>query len=234
MRLAIMQPYFFPYIGYYQLIKAVDKFVIYDNVEYTKKGWINRNRLFFNGKIEYITLNLKRSSDFSLISEKEISYLFFDKERLKMLKKIKYNYNNAPFFNEIFKLLNDILNNNETNLFKFLNNALIKTNEYLDIKTEIIVSSKLDIDKSLKREEKVKEICNHLGAMIYINPIGGLQLYSKEEFKKNNIELLFLKTNRIVYDQLRFEFIPNLSIIDVMMFNSPAVINDYLKDFTLQ
>ncbi len=70
MKLAIMQPYFFPYIGYFQLINTVDEFVVYDNIEFTKKGWINRNRILVNGKDEYITLPIKKDSDFLHVKDR--------------------------------------------------------------------------------------------------------------------------------------------------------------------
>ncbi len=219
MKIGIMQPYIFPYIGYFQLINAVDKFVIYDNIQFTKKGWINRNRLLLNGKDEYFTLPLKNDSDFLNVNERELSTDWL-KEKTKILNKIKENYKKAPYFNEVYNLVESNFNFENLNLFDFILNALKNTLNYLTIKTEIVVSSTLAINHSLKAEEKVIAICKALNAETYINPNGGIELYSKEHFLNEGIKLNFIKANNCVYKQLNNEFIPFLSIIDVMMFNS--------------
>lgn len=219
MKIGIMQPYIFPYIGYFQLIHAVDKFVIYDNIQFTKKGWINRNRLLLNGKDEYFTLPLKNDSDFLNVNERELSKDWL-KEKTKVLNKIKENYKKAPYFNEVFNLVETCFNFEHLNLFDFILNALKNTLNYLSIKTEIVVSSTLKINHSLKAEEKVIAICKEINAETYINPIGGLELYSKEHFLNEGIKLNFIKANNCVYKQFDNAFIPFLSIIDIMMFNS--------------
>jgi len=219
MKIGIMQPYIFPYIGYFQLINAVDKFVIYDNIQFTKKGWINRNRLLLNGKDEYFTLPLKSDSDFLNVKERELS-LDWLKEKTKVLNKIKENYKKAPYFNEVYNLVESNFNFECLNLFEFILNALKNTLNYLSIKTEIVISSTLAINHNLKAEEKVIAICKELNAETYLNPIGGIELYSKEHFLNEGIKLNFIKANNCVYKQLNNEFIPFLSIIDVMMFNS--------------
>lgn len=219
MKIGIMQPYIFPYIGYFQLIHAVDKFVIYDNIQFTKKGWINRNRLLLNGKDEYFTLPLKNDSDFLNVNERELSKDWL-KEKTKVLNKIKENYKKAPYFNEVYNLVETCFNFEHLTLFDFILNALKNTLNYLSIKTEIVVSSTLKINHSLKAEEKVIAICKELNAETYINPIGGLELYSKEHFLNEGIKLNFIKANNCVYKQFDNAFIPFLSIIDIMMFNS--------------
>lgn len=232
MKLAIMQPYFFPYIGYFQLMNSVNKMVIYDNIKYTKKGWINRNRILVNGKDNYITLPLKKDSDNLNIIERFISD-DFQKEKQKFLNKIKGAYIKAPFYKETSLILEKIISYNDMNLFNFILNSLIIINNHLDINVEILVSSSLEIDHLLKSSEKVKAICKHLGAEIYINPIGGIELYNKDDFKHQGIELKFLKTKDIIYKQFDNEFVPNLSIIDVMMFNSKDEIKKMLNEYEL-
>jgi hypothetical protein len=233
MKIGIMQPYIFPYIGYFQLINAVDKFVIYDNIQFTKKGWINRNRLLLNGKDEYFTLPLKNDSDFLNVNERELSTDWL-KEKTKILNKIKENYKKAPYFNEVYNLVESNFNFENLNLFDFILNALKNTLNYLTIKTEIVVSSTLAINHSLKAEEKVIAICKALNAETYINPIGGIELYSKEHFLNEGIKLNFIKANNCVYNQLNNEFIPFLSIIDVMMFNSKEEIKRMIeKEYVL-
>lgn len=230
MKIAIMQPYFFPYIGYFQLINAVDKFVIYDNIEFTKKGWINRNRILVNGKDEYITLPLKKDSDYLNIAQRCLTDTY-KIERVKLLRRINGSYRKAPQFNEVYSLVEVIINTEEENLFGFTHQSLENICQYLNIKTEFIISSKISIDHQLKSQEKVIAICKALNANQYINPIGGVELYSKEIFQQNNIELNFIKPDTIEYMQFTNQFIPWLSIIDVMMFNSKEKIHRYLNSF---
>jgi hypothetical protein len=232
MKLAIMQPYFFPYIGYFQLINSVDKFIIYDNIQYTKKGWINRNRILVNKKDQLITLPVKKDSDYLNIVERELSESW-GKDKNKMLNVIKSSYNKAPYFQETFELISKYLNDSEVNLFKFIYNGIILINDYLEIKTPIVISSTINIDHTLKSQDKVLSLCKKQNSNIYINSIGGIELYNKETFKKNNIELNFIKSNPIQYTQFNNEFVPWLSIIDVMMFNSREQIKEYLNNYTL-
>ena len=143
--LAIMQPYIFPYIGYFQLINSVDEFVIYDNIQYTKKGWINRNRILMNGKDTLITVPLKKDSDFLNIVNREISQDWI-KERVKILNQIKSSYKKSPYFDEVFSLIEKCLMNPNSNLFDFIYDSICNLNEYFGIKTKVIKSSELQIN----------------------------------------------------------------------------------------
>lgn len=217
MKLAIMQPYFFPYIGYFQLIAAVDLFILYDNIEYTKKGWINRNRLLQNDKEKIFTLPLKKASDYLDVCERELAPNF---NRKKLLNQIKGAYQSAPYFTQTFLLIEQILNYNETNLFRFLHQSILKTCKHLDIETKILISSSIPINHTLKSQGKVLALCTEVGASMYINAIGGKELYSKNIFLANKVELKFIQSNPFEYLQFGEVFIPWLSIIDVLMFNS--------------
>lgn len=232
MKLAIMQPYFFPYIGYFQLINSVDEFILYDNIEYTKKGWINRNRILCEGKERLITLPLKKNSDYSKVVERELSESW-GKDKNKMLNVIKSSYNKSPYFLEAYDLVFQCLNNSENNLFKFIYNSIILINGYLDIKTRIIVSSSINVDHTLKSQDKVLSLCKAQNADVYINSIGGVELYNKAIFKQSGIELKFIKSNPIQYKQFNNEFVPWLSIIDVLMFNSKDEIKKYINNYKL-
>ena len=227
-----MQPYFIPYIGYFQLISSVDEFIIYDNIQYTKKGWINRNRISVNGKDQFITIPIKKDSDYLDVSERMISDNW-GKEKYKILNIIKSFYGKAPNFKEAYGVIEDCLNIEEENLFNFIYETILIINNFLDIKTKIIISSDIDIDHNLRSKNKVIEICKNRNAEIYVNSIGGISLYDKEEFKDNGIILNFIKSNPIKYQQSNSEFIPWLSIVDVMMFNSKEKIKEYLKEYTL-
>lgn len=230
MKLGIMQPYFLPYIGYFQLLNAVDKYVIYDNIQYTKKGWINRNRILQNGKNLMITIPLEKDSDYLDIKDRCLS-VGFDKK--KLLNQIRESYRKAPYFDMLMPLIERIVNYDDTNLFHYIDNSIREICKYLDIKTEIIISSTLDIDHSLKGQDKVIAICKELKATDYYNAIGGQELYSPEEFKKENINLYFISSNPIEYKQFANEFVPWLSILDVMMFNSLENIHKILDNYKL-
>lgn len=219
MRLAIMQPYFLPYIGYFQLISAVDVFVVYDNIQYTKKGWINRNRMLMNGQATTFSLPLKKGSDYFDVCEREIADSF---NRDKLLNQIGAAYTKAPFFDLVFPLVRDVISHNDNNLFGFIYHALCKTLAYLNIQTELRISSQVSIDHTLTGKDKVLAICAALGANIYINAIGGQALYSKEQFQAHNLDLRFIRSNEVRYDQFGSAFVPWLSILDVLMFNSVA------------
>ncbi len=228
MKIAIMQPYFLPYIGYFQLINAVDEFVLYDNIEYTKKGWINRNRILVNGKDEYISIPLKKDSDYLHVNQRFLSETSLE-EMKKILNKIAEVYRKAPNYSQTMVLLNDIFLYEEKNLFEFINHSILKTLSFLDIQTPIVVSSTISIQNQLKSEEKVLAICKNRQAQTYINPIGGLTLYSHSTFKQNQIQLQFLKSNSIQYPQFKNEFVPWLSIIDVLMFNNIDKVNKIIN-----
>jgi WbqC-like protein family len=226
-----MQPYFLPYIGYFQLIHAVDSFVVYDDVKYTKRGWINRNRFLSKGKPETFSVPLQKDSDSLSISQRRVSEGF---RRDKLERRLQSAYARAPF-SDCFPLVRRILNYEDTNLFGYLLHSLKVVCEYLGISTPVTISSTLDCDQArLRSQEKVLAICEAQRADHYLNPIGGLELYQREAFAARGIELSFLRSGDIRYSQGSSEFVPSLSILDVMMFNSPKTIREFLGEFTLE
>jgi hypothetical protein len=229
MKLAIMQPYFFPYIGYFQLIHAVDKFVVYDNIKYTKKGWINRNRILRNGEDFTFSLPIKAASDSLDICDRTLSTEF---DRNKLVNQIQGAYRRAPFFSNAFPVIEQAIRFQDSNLYSYIFNSITKICDYLGIKTEFIVSSKMKIDHDLKAETKVLALCEEAGASVYINAVGGVDLYSRETFNARDIDLKFIKSKPFEYPQFGAEFMPWLSIIDVIMFNSAEsiqakILNEY-------
>lgn len=226
-KIGIMQPYLFPYIGYFQLIKAADQYVVYDDVQFIKGGWINRNNILINGRKALLTFPLSGASANKKINEIKILKMGLQKN----LKTISMAYSKAPYRNETIKLLDKIFSSNEDNLAIFIGESIKQICKYLGITTDICYSSELHKDNSLKAEEKVVAICKELGAGMYINAIGGQSLYDKEAFKKVGINLNFLKTLSFEYKQFNQPFTPNLSIIDVMMFNSPEEVNVMLDNY---
>jgi len=228
--IAIMQPYFLPYIGYWQLIHAVDEFVIYDNIQYTKKGWINRNRYLLNGKDRYFTLPLKKDSDYLDIRQRCLSDEI-GTESKGILRRLESAYKNAPYYAEVKQLLELCFIQNDQNLFNFIFNSIQFVIQYLQINTKIIISSQVDIDHSLKNKDRVVALCKSLGSNHYINLSGGIDLYDKNDFHREGIVLSFLKPRPFEYKQYNNEFIPWLSIIDVLMFNAPDQINRILENY---
>ena len=232
MKIGIMQPYFMPYLGYFQLMNACDEFVVYDNIKFTKKGWIHRNRMLLNGTDAMFSLPLKSDSDFLDVDQRFLGENF-DKERTKILGQIRSSYAKAPCFKDVYPLIEDIFNCPERNLFAFIFSSLNKLKEYLAIPTPLVVSSTVDIDHELRSKYKVMALIKKLGGDAYINPIGGMELYDKAEFAENGITLHFHKMRPIVYPQFANSFVPYLSILDVMMFNDRTAIMSYLYEFDL-
>lgn len=223
-----MQPYFLPYIGYFQLINAVDKYIIYDDVNYIKRGWINRNNILCNGQPHLFTISLKASSQNKLINQIEIADDFN-----KFIKTVEMSYSKASHFEETYKILNNIIKYPNKNLAIFISNSIIEICRYLGIKTEIILSSDIKKDNGLRGQEKIIEICKNVGADTYINAIGGIELYDKMKFSEENINLYFIKPDIIQYNQNLKEFVPFLSILDIMMWNSKEEINSMLEQYSL-
>lgn len=231
MKIGIMQPYYFPYIGYWQLMNAVDKYIVYDDVNYIKGGWINRNRLLNNGSPMYFNVKMTNSSPNLLINQ--VLVADDDVYKGKQVKTLEMLYKKAPYFNECKDIIETIIMDKEQNLAKYLYNQIIKISCFLDMKTEIIMSSNITKNNLLKGKDKVIEIVKLLNGDTYINAAGGIELYAKEEFKQNGISLQFIKTNEISYTQYKNEFVPNLSIIDVLMFNGKNGTKRLLSEYTL-
>ncbi|MDR0981643.1 MAG: WbqC family protein [Culturomica sp.] len=229
MKLGIMQPYFLPYIGYWQLMKTVDTYVIYDDVNYIKGGWINRNQLLLNGKAFLFNLILNGASPNKLINEISVA----DNQE-KLLKTIHSAYAKAPLFTTIFPLIEQMIRYENKNLGRYLGNSLVQIANYLQLDTKFIYSSDIkEKNNTLKAQDKVIHICTILGATEYYNAIGGMDLYNKADFERNKIQLHFVKANAIVYKQLKNVFVPNLSILDVLMFNSADEVNAMLDNYEL-
>jgi len=231
-KVAIMQPYFLPYIGYWQLIHAVDEFVVYDNIEFTKKGWFNRNRILETDHDRLFTVPIKKDSDFLPVNERYLSD-DSDQENARTLRVIQANYKKAPQYAAVYPLIESCFLFPNKNLFEYNYHAIKTICEYLDITTEIVISSKVTIDHSLKGADKVLAICEAEGADLYINAIGGMELYDKVMFQARGVELQFIKSKPIEYEQFGKAFVPWLSIIDVLMFNDKQTVKHMLDMYEL-
>jgi WbqC-like protein family len=227
-RLGIMQPYFLPYLGYWQLMKAVDRYIVYDDVAYIKGGWINRNNLLIAGQKNLFTISLIGPSSFKAINEINIGDDFS-----KLIKTIEQNYGRAPYYRQTRNLVEKMLGFESRNLAEFIINSFRIVLDYLNIKTELSVSSSLRLGLGLKGKARIFAMCETLGADHYYNAIDGQALYDRSEFASRRIALKFLKTNFTSYKQFSNDFIPGLSILDVLMFNSPSSVNEMLDDYEL-
>ena len=214
MKLGIMQPYFMPYIGYWQLMAAVDMYVVYDDVNYIKGGWVARNNILLNGQKHMFTITLNGASHNKLFNEITIKDDFKKFSRL-----IESAYRKAPYYAEVTALLDKIYNYEDKSLGAFMLNSFQVVLDYLEINTKLVLSSTIAKDNSLRGKDKVKHICHLLGADTYYNAIGGQELYDKEDFMADEINLHFVQTNLMPYAQFANEFAPGLSIIDVLMHN---------------
>jgi len=233
MKIAVMQPYIFPYIGYFQMVNAVDKFVFYDDVNYIKQGWINRNRILVSNKDYLFTVPLKNASSFSLISETLINEVLFEKWKLKFLQTIQQSYKKAPHFERVFDMLKIFFNSNYVSISEMAIESVKSVSQYLGLNTEFVLASKTYQNKGMERQERLIDICKTEKANHFINALGGQELYKKEDFQKEGIKLDFIKTQPITYKQFNNEFAPWLSIIDVLMFNGKEEIKKMLNMYEL-
>ena len=230
MKLAIMQPYFLPYIGYFQLIEAVDTFIIDDQVQHLKKGWVNRNRYLLNGKDAIFSIALKKGSTYLNISDRYIADSF---NRNKILNQLSIAYQKAPYFQENFGLFKQILNYGELNLGDYIYHSIITICTHIGITTKIVRSEDINYDRSLNSINIIVALCQAFDSKTYINAIGGVKLYSKEWFTEKGILLKFIKSKPITYKQYDNDFVPWLSIIDVLMFNSVEKVRLLLQEYEL-
>jgi hypothetical protein len=223
---AIMQPYFLPYIGYYQLIASVDLFIVYDNIKYTKKGWINRNRILQQDHAVPFSVPLKKASDYLDVRDRELADEF---SGTRLLNQVAGAYRGAPYYSQTLPLIERIVLSEERNLFRFLESSIRLTCEHLSILTTIKPSSEVAIDHALTSQDKVLALCEAVGATTYVNAIGGMDLYSRDNFKTRGIALKFIKATAFTYPQLGSEHVPWLSIVDVLMFNPLSEVEERVQ-----
>lgn len=234
-KIAIMQPYIFPYIGYFQLLNAVDTFVFFNDVNYIKGGWINRNKILVNKKESLFTISLSNSSSFKTIEDTKIDLSKIEAFKIKWLRTISQSYVKAPYYRQVIPVLKDfLLSNNRQYISELAMDSVMWVSNYLGLNTNFQVSSLHHPEsRGLDKSQRLITIINKEGAKEFINPIGGVDLYNKEEFNKSKIELQFIKSADLKYKQFDIDFVPSLSIIDVMMFNSIEEIQEMLNNFEL-
>lgn len=229
MKVGIMQPYFMPYIGYFQLMAAVDKYVIFDDVNYIKRGWSARNNILVNGQKHLFSVMVEGGSQNNLYMQVRVIDDFS-----KFKKTLEMSYKKAPCYSETMALLEKVFSYEDRRFNHFIRNSFEVVFDYLGIDTEFVFSSELKNDKQLRGKDKILDICKLLGATEYYNAIGGQELYDRKEFEENGIRLYFVNATLEAYPQLSPEFIPGLSMIDVLMMNPKESVLSLLEKFSLE
>ena len=228
MKLAIMQPYLFPYIGYFQLVAAVDKFVFYDDVNFIKNGWINRNRLLLAGEVRYLTVPLRAASPFLKINQ--IATQGSGPWQKKMAESLRHSYRKAPYFEQVNAIFSDVIFSEPHSIAEMARNSVLSIARYLCLDTDFVLSSAVYVNAHLHSAERVIDICVAEQASHYYNLPGGRQLYDGAAFARHGIDLRFIETSIAPYRQATAVFQPGLSMLDVLMFNDVATVNAMLSD----
>lgn len=210
--IAIMQPYLFPYLGYYQLVHHVETFVFLDDVTFIKQGYIHRNTIRLDGKPHRFALPVKNQSSYRLIND----HYFLDGSMLIDL--VALAYKNAPHYSRVMPLVAEVIDQSERNVAKLAARSVSIVFEYLGLDRRILFSSEINKNNTLKAQERVINICQVLGAQRYTNSIGGISLYSRSDFSTAGIVLEFIRIrNEMIYQTQNYPYLPGLSMIDVLM-----------------
>lgn len=226
MILAVMQPYIFPYLGYFQLAYHTDKFIFYDDVNFIKGGYINRNNILSKGQKQLFTLPVEKAS-----SNRKINELHFSSNRKKVLKSIEQNYRKAPYFEFVMPVITEVLSTKETQVSTLCKNSVISVFDYLALELDYSFSSDLNYDRAGSASAKLFSLCDVTDANKYCNMKNGELLYSKKDFKEKGIELTFLEMANFIYSQGENDFVSHLSIIDVLMWNEKSTVIELMKKY---
>ena len=231
--LGIMQPYIFPYIGYFQYIAATDLFVLYDDVTFIKQGWVNRNRILLNGQPYTFTVPVSAISSFRKIRDTYLHEQSFSKWKSSFMVTLFHAYHKAPYYHDVLPVIEKTIQTPYKTIGEFAASCIFEICSFLEINTTILVNPDRFNNNGLQAQERIIDICQQSGAKKYINPIGGQSLYSSEDFLANGIDLKFIKSKLPVYHQAKSQWIPSLSIIDVLMFNNKSQVQEMLNEYTL-
>lgn len=233
MKLSIMQPYFYPYLGYFSIIKHTNKFILLDTVQFIRHGWIERNRILKpTGGWQYIQIPLLKHSRDTLIKDILVNNeINFD---ARILAQLEHYKKKAPYYYRILDLLKEIFKGTYSDIVNLDLHSLLKVCEYLDIEADIEVFSEMElsIEKVKAPDEWALNICKAIGNVSeYWNPPGGLSFFDRSKYQNEDIELKIHSIKLTEYDQKRASFERGLSMIDVMMFNSVETINEMLDNY---
>lgn len=233
MSVAIMQPYFFPYLGYFQLVQAVDDFVFYDDVMFIKKGWINRNRILLQGQEFLFTIPLEKQSQNKSIRESNVAW--GTDFANKFLAQLESAYKKSPQYAQVLPLVQQLFSEKPESMADLAGKSIELVWQYLGQQKRFHYSSKLPNNQVDGRAERLIHLTQQLGSSKYINALNGQELYQKDFFAAKGIELLFIKPTLSPYQQANVsEFIPGLSMLDVLMWNEPQVVNQMLEKYSFE
>jgi hypothetical protein len=230
---SIMQPYFFPYLGYFQLIAQSDIFVFYDDVQFIKRGWVHRNRILRDGQACWVTLPVVRVREHYNFAINERRYRLDPADISRLLRQIETAYRKAPRFREIFPLMQEIMEFRNANIAAFNVNLISRIAAHLGLRARLLLSSDICKDEQLIGQDRIIDICKRLGATRYVNAVGGARLYQAERFEHEGLDLRFLEVGTSVYPEHKQGGLPFLSIIHTLMFSSVEVVAGMLNDCRL-
>ena len=228
---AIMQPYVFPYLGYIQLMQAVDEFVFFDTAQFIRRGWIHRNRILLNGKAHTFTVPVSKCSRETLIQD--VLWSADPLVRSKLLQTIKQAYKDAPYVEMVLPWVERTLSSPELSVAKLIEKHFIELYQYLGLEVNFYLASSRMWTEASGASQRILSMCHDLNATCYINPINGRHLYAPEDFAMQGIELQFLEMETVEYSQMGSEFVSHLSMIDVLMMNAPSVVLNLLQKYQL-
>jgi len=236
MTASVMQPYLFPYLGYFQLMNASDVFIAYDDVQYINRGWINRNRILMNGEGYMFTFSLKNDSSRKNINERYFTDRF-NEQFEKFEKTLKISYGKAPYFDETTELVvnvkEEMIASRNSNIAVKIYRSLILIAQHLDLEIKFHLSSEITKGNELAGQERIIVLCNKVGANKYVNLSGGKHLYEERIFEEAGISLFFLEPEFSPYNQFDNKFVGRLSIIDALMFKGKDSVQDNLLNYKL-
>lgn len=228
MKIAVMQPYIFPYIGYFHLAHSVDEFILFDDVNFIKKGYINKNAILINGSKFNFSIPVSKASQNRKINEHVYTGAFDD-----FIRKVENAYKKAPFYEPVLEVIRDSFKGEQLDVHVINKQSLERIFSYLGIEKKISLASTLSIHENFKGQDRILEICKLKNATGYHNAIGGKELYDQATFSDNGIELSFIESSIREYQQGSSAFEPALSIIDVLMWNDVEQCKELIGDYRL-
>lgn len=225
-----MQPYLFPYLGYYQLVNAVDEFVFLDDVNFIKRGYVNRNSILMDGKTYRFTLPVEDVSQFRTIRD----HRYMPDAGRKLLQQLRHAYSKAPYFTQVLGLVEGVLATEDLSVASLNARSVTDVFRYLHIERPFFFSSELDPGRAQSGEDRLIGLCEHRQTSIYINAAGGKALYDPACFAQHGLKLGFIQPHFAEYPQNSSGFVAGLSIIDVLMWNAPDHVASLLNDVKIE
>lgn len=229
-----MQPYFFPYMGHFSLVAACEKWVVFDDSQYTSRSWMNRNRVLHpSAGWSYINLPVHKTG----LNSKIKDVLVVDKKDswLRVRAQLAHYKNKAPFYNQVLSIVDEAFSVESHRLVDINVSSIKSVCRYLNVAFDYTISSRVNFDYSTVREadDWAFVITRQMGGEQYVNPSSGRHLFSRKKYIEGGIDLLFHEFEPFVYDCGQFKFESSLSILDVLMWNTVESVRSGLSCFKL-